>query len=89
MAPHGTPVIGKDSRWRLIVDKTKEQVKVGDEHKTFQDDLYVVTGGAYPHKSGSTGRVYCRLIAKSGDTPKSMEIVRYPNVLGLKWVWGV
>ncbi len=64
---------------RLKHKKTGEQVQVGEVITDFRGEDWILTGGAAPHKSSSTGHVYVR-----NENWSSREF--YPTVFGLEWV---
>ena len=66
---------------KLIYEKTKEPVMIGDRATTFRGESVVVTGMDEPHKPSSTGRVY---IKYSGFDSIGREF--FPSVIGAIWV---
>ena len=50
-----------------------------DKRRTDDGDIYVICGGRAPHKSSSTGKVFCAPI--DGEFERTL----YPGVLGLEW----
>ncbi len=63
----------------ILIDKQGNPVLKGSTHMSFRNEPLVITGGAPPHKPGSTGRIYIQ----SGGT---FTAEYYPSVCDLKWV---
>ena len=53
--------------------------QVGGTYLDFRGDPSVLTGGAPPHKSSSTGKVY--LTSPFGGNAREF----FPSVVGLRW----
>lgn len=66
---------------KLINTKTKQELKTGEIVRTNKGAVYVLTGGAPPHKPSSTGKVWLRTIDGKG-----MDQEFFPSVINAEWV---
>ena len=68
-----------ESKWKLVDNKTGKEIKTGDDRITFRDEPCKVIGFFYPHKPGSSGKVYVTFATDE-------EAIYYPGVINARYV---
>lgn len=68
--------------YRLICERTGEEIKVGDEVDTFRGDQVRVVGIRPPHRPGSSGRVIVDELSANGSRGQEY----FPSVIDAKIV---
>ena len=64
----------RKGKWKLVHQKSGEEVMTGETITSFRDEEYTLIDGSPPHKPSSTGKVYV-----SGGW------AYYPSVFDLEW----
>jgi hypothetical protein len=66
------------AQWKLINEKTGEEIQVGDTLTTFRGERVTLIGVQPPHKPEATGKVVC-------EDRNHRDSVWYANVVGCRF----